>query len=155
MEGWDEGTNSAPTSDGAATRETRGTPPRDRTLLLKLQAFCDSQCGWDKARNLSREIHIALGCEETAEPVAPGASDAELQELVNLVEKNVGHCCGDMLKLSTDDLLGILKSARNGPAGTQPAQEREMKHFRYFKYLVRHKWFVFIAGLQTGAPCFA
>lgn len=27
-----------------------------------------------------------------------------------------------------------------------------MKHFRYLKYLIRHKWFVFLAGLKTGAP---
>jgi hypothetical protein len=27
-----------------------------------------------------------------------------------------------------------------------------MKYLRYSKYLVRHKWFVFIAGLDTGAP---
>ncbi len=26
-----------------------------------------------------------------------------------------------------------------------------MKHLRYFKYVVRHKWFVFYAGLKTGA----
>lgn len=25
-------------------------------------------------------------------------------------------------------------------------------HWNYFKYVIRHKWFVFIAGLQTGAP---
>jgi hypothetical protein len=27
-----------------------------------------------------------------------------------------------------------------------------MKHFRYLKYLIRHKWFVFTAGLKTKAP---
>jgi hypothetical protein len=27
-----------------------------------------------------------------------------------------------------------------------------MKHWKYLKYLVRHKWFVFLAGLKTGAP---
>lgn len=27
-----------------------------------------------------------------------------------------------------------------------------MKHYRYLRYLIRHKWFVFIAGLKTGAP---
>ena len=26
------------------------------------------------------------------------------------------------------------------------------KHFLYFKYLVRHKWFVLVAGLKIGAP---
>lgn len=25
-------------------------------------------------------------------------------------------------------------------------------HWRYLKYLVRHKWFVFVAGRRTGAP---
>ena len=27
-----------------------------------------------------------------------------------------------------------------------------MSHLRYAKYLLRHKWFVFLAGLQTKAP---
>jgi hypothetical protein len=27
-----------------------------------------------------------------------------------------------------------------------------MKHWKYFKYLMRHKWFVFVAGLRTKAP---
>jgi len=27
-----------------------------------------------------------------------------------------------------------------------------MKHFKYLSYVVRHKWFVFRAGLRTGAP---
>lgn len=27
-----------------------------------------------------------------------------------------------------------------------------MKHFRYLKYIVRHKWFVLVAGLKIGAP---
>lgn len=27
-----------------------------------------------------------------------------------------------------------------------------MKHLRYFKYVMKHKWFVFQAGLKTGAP---
>jgi len=27
-----------------------------------------------------------------------------------------------------------------------------MKHVRYLWYLLRHKWFVFVAGLRTGAP---
>lgn len=26
------------------------------------------------------------------------------------------------------------------------------KHLRYISYLLRHKWFVFVAGLRTGAP---
>lgn len=26
------------------------------------------------------------------------------------------------------------------------------KHWEYFKYVVRHKWFVFVAGLKVGAP---
>lgn len=26
------------------------------------------------------------------------------------------------------------------------------KHWKYFKYVCRHKWFVFLAGLKTGAP---
>lgn len=26
------------------------------------------------------------------------------------------------------------------------------KHWRYLNYVVRHKWFVFVAGLRTGAP---
>ena len=26
------------------------------------------------------------------------------------------------------------------------------KHWLYLKYLMRHKWFVFVAGLRTGAP---
>lgn len=26
------------------------------------------------------------------------------------------------------------------------------KHLRYASYLARHKWFVFLAGLKTGAP---
>lgn len=26
------------------------------------------------------------------------------------------------------------------------------KHINYLKYLVRHKWFVLVAGLRTGAP---
>ena len=26
------------------------------------------------------------------------------------------------------------------------------KHWQYFVYLARHKWFVFLAGLRTGAP---
>lgn len=26
------------------------------------------------------------------------------------------------------------------------------KHWHYLKYIVRHKWFVLLAGLQTGAP---
>jgi hypothetical protein len=25
-------------------------------------------------------------------------------------------------------------------------------HWRYFTYLVRHKWFVFLAGRRTGVP---
>lgn len=27
-----------------------------------------------------------------------------------------------------------------------------MRHLRYLGYIVRHKWFVLVAGLQTGAP---
>ena len=27
-----------------------------------------------------------------------------------------------------------------------------MMHWRYLSYVVRHKWFVFVAGLRTGAP---
>ena len=27
-----------------------------------------------------------------------------------------------------------------------------MKHWRYAKYLARHKWFVFVAGLRHGVP---
>jgi hypothetical protein len=27
-----------------------------------------------------------------------------------------------------------------------------MKHWRYLKYVVRHKWFVLVAGRKTGAP---
>lgn len=27
-----------------------------------------------------------------------------------------------------------------------------VKHFKYAKYLFRHKWFVFVAGLRTKAP---
>lgn len=27
-----------------------------------------------------------------------------------------------------------------------------MKHLRYLSYVLRHKWFVFLAGLSTGAP---
>ncbi len=27
-----------------------------------------------------------------------------------------------------------------------------MKHLRYLKYVVRHKWFVFVAGLELGVP---
>jgi len=27
-----------------------------------------------------------------------------------------------------------------------------MRHLRYLKYLIRHKWFVFLAGLKTGVP---
>lgn len=27
-----------------------------------------------------------------------------------------------------------------------------MKHWRYFKYLCRHKWFVFVAGLRLRVP---
>lgn len=27
-----------------------------------------------------------------------------------------------------------------------------MNHLRYLRYLIRHKWFVFVAGLKTGAP---
>ena len=26
------------------------------------------------------------------------------------------------------------------------------KHWQYFKYVARHKWFVFLAGLQMGVP---
>lgn len=26
------------------------------------------------------------------------------------------------------------------------------RHFEYLKYVLRHKWFVFIAGLKVGAP---
>lgn len=26
------------------------------------------------------------------------------------------------------------------------------RHWSYFRYLIRHKWFVFVAGLQTEAP---
>ena len=26
------------------------------------------------------------------------------------------------------------------------------KHWQYLKYIARHKWFVFVAGLRTGAP---
>lgn len=26
------------------------------------------------------------------------------------------------------------------------------KHFRYLSYVLRHKWFVFVAGLRVGAP---
>ena len=27
-----------------------------------------------------------------------------------------------------------------------------MKHLRYLRYVLKHKWFVFYAGLKTGAP---
>lgn len=27
-----------------------------------------------------------------------------------------------------------------------------IKHFKYLKYLIRHKWFVFVAGIRVGAP---
>lgn len=27
-----------------------------------------------------------------------------------------------------------------------------MKHLRYLSYVVRHKWFVLVAGIRTGAP---
>lgn len=27
-----------------------------------------------------------------------------------------------------------------------------MSHWKYFKYLIRHKWFVFVAGLRCGVP---
>jgi hypothetical protein len=27
-----------------------------------------------------------------------------------------------------------------------------MKHVRYLSYVVRHKWFVLLAGIKTGAP---
>lgn len=27
-----------------------------------------------------------------------------------------------------------------------------MKHIKYLSYIIRHKWFVFLAGLKTGAP---
>ena len=27
-----------------------------------------------------------------------------------------------------------------------------MHHLKYLKYLIRHKWFVFLSGLKTGAP---
>jgi len=27
-----------------------------------------------------------------------------------------------------------------------------MKHFKYLSYVIRHKWFVFRAGMRTGAP---
>lgn len=27
-----------------------------------------------------------------------------------------------------------------------------MKHLRYLRYLIRHKWFVLLAGLRTGVP---
>lgn len=27
-----------------------------------------------------------------------------------------------------------------------------IKHFKYLSYVLRHKWFVFVAGLKTGAP---
>lgn len=27
-----------------------------------------------------------------------------------------------------------------------------MKHIKYLRYLLRHKWFVFVAGLHTGVP---
>jgi hypothetical protein len=26
------------------------------------------------------------------------------------------------------------------------------KHWQYLRYVIRHKWFVFVAGLRTGAP---
>src|ERR1041384_1906335 len=26
------------------------------------------------------------------------------------------------------------------------------KYWAYFQYILRHKWFVFLAGLKTGAP---
>lgn len=29
------------------------------------------------------------------------------------------------------------------------------RHWSYLKYVVRHKWFVFVAGLKTGAPLFS
>jgi hypothetical protein len=28
-------------------------------------------------------------------------------------------------------------------------------HFNYFKYVIRHKWFVFLAGLKLGVPLLA
>lgn len=31
-------------------------------------------------------------------------------------------------------------------------QCRMSKHWRYFKYVCKHKWFVFRAGLKTGVP---
>lgn len=27
-----------------------------------------------------------------------------------------------------------------------------MANWKYFKYVIRHKWFVFLAGIKTGAP---
>lgn len=37
---------------------------------------------------------------------------------------------------------------------TQPRESRGgvRAHFRYLSYVVRHKWFVLVAGLQTRAP---
>ncbi len=26
------------------------------------------------------------------------------------------------------------------------------RHINYFKYVVRHKWFVFLAGIKLGVP---